>query len=127
MDAGANVPNIWGWSTSSSIISDQYVLYFATYVSNSSINGNILGSFDRRGLDARYVDDLIRTVKPGGIFIIGMCETWLEPRHELDYPYDTKAKLEKLEREGKLEEIDGCRTTDFDDGMDGVFLVYRIK
>uniref|UniRef100_A0A914WSZ2 Methyltransferase domain-containing protein n=1 Tax=Plectus sambesii TaxID=2011161 RepID=A0A914WSZ2_9BILA len=86
-----------------------------------------VGSINRRGLDARYMDDLVRTVAVGGVFIIGLRDTWLEPRPDLDYPYDLTAKMNEMESNGKLQLIERTVTQEFYDGMDGVFFVYRVQ
>uniref|UniRef100_A0A914XI49 Uncharacterized protein n=1 Tax=Plectus sambesii TaxID=2011161 RepID=A0A914XI49_9BILA len=62
-----------------------------------------IGCFVPGALDQRHVDDLLGTLKPGGISIIGTREMFMsDPGEPFNYPYNLQAKLEKLQLSEKL-------------------------
>jgi hypothetical protein len=91
-------------------------------------NTESAGCFVPGALDERHVDELVGTLKPGGISIIGTLEMFVtDPGEPFNYPYNLKSKLEQLEQCGKLTMVEQLRVEDFSDSCPGVVFVNRLN
>uniref|UniRef100_A0A914WTV9 Methyltransferase domain-containing protein n=1 Tax=Plectus sambesii TaxID=2011161 RepID=A0A914WTV9_9BILA len=87
-----------------------------------------VGCFVPGGLDERHVDDLLRTLKPGGISIIGTRETFInDPGEAFNYPYSLESKLKQLEQAGAITLLDRVRKEHYGDNSVGVFFIHRVN